>query len=53
MHGKQYLAFPSTPSIGEIRDLQEVEPTTSSSDEDDEEVLKYQNALSHISTCMA
>ena len=38
--GKQYLAFPSTPSIDEITDLKEtIEPTTSS-DEDDEEVLR-------------
>ena len=38
--GKQYLAFPSTPSIDEITDLKETIEVTTSSDETDEEVLR-------------
>ena len=38
--GKQYLAFPTAPSIDEIADLEDVIEPTTSSDEDNEEILK-------------
>ena len=37
--GKQYLSFPTSPSIDEIKDLEEVIEPTTSLDEDDEELI--------------